>query len=62
MSSGYTGIFGLIVFALDIWAIISVVGSSADTLKKILWIVAIVVLPLLGFIAWFFAGPRAGRA
>lgn len=54
-----TGLGGLIVLALNIWAIISIVGSGTSTGRKVLWILAVIILPILGFIAWFFAGPRA---
>lgn len=56
------GILGLIILALDIWAIISVIGSNDKTLNKVLWVLGILVLPVVGFIAWFFLGPRASRA
>jgi hypothetical protein len=56
-----TGIGGLILLALDIWAIISVVGSRAGTGTKVIWVLVILFLPLLGFIAWLFFGPRASR-
>jgi hypothetical protein len=52
-------IFGLIVLALDIWAIINIVGSNASTGAKVLWALLIIILPILGFIIWFFAGPRS---
>ena len=52
-------IFGLIVLALDIWAIVNIVGSSASTGAKILWTLLILILPIVGFIIWFFAGPRS---
>jgi hypothetical protein len=52
-------IFGLIVLALDIWAIVNIVGSSASTGAKILWTLLILFLPVVGFIIWFFAGPRS---
>ena len=55
-------IFGIIVLVLDIWAIINIVGSSASTGAKILWSLLIIFLPILGFIIWFFAGPRSARA
>ncbi len=61
MHANFTGIGGLILLALDIWAIISVIGSNAPTLNKVLWTLAILLLPLLGFIVWLFAGPRASR-
>ena len=52
-------IFGLIVLALDIWAIVNIVGSAASTGAKILWSLLILILPIVGFIIWFFAGPRS---
>jgi Phospholipase_D-nuclease N-terminal len=52
-------IFGLIVLGLDIWAIVNVIGSAASTLAKILWALLIIILPVLGFIIWFFVGPRS---
>jgi hypothetical protein len=54
-----TGIGGFILLALDIWAIVSVVGSQATTGKKVIWVLVILFLPLLGFVAWLFLGPRA---
>ena len=56
-----TGIGGVILLILDIWAIISVVGSGATTGKKVLWVVLVLLLPLLGFILWLLFGPRSGR-
>ena len=49
---------GLIVLVLDIWALVSIFGSRASTGTKVLWILLVLVLPVLGFIIWFFAGPR----
>ncbi len=59
--SGYTGIGGFIILALDIWAIISVIGSNAGNGTKVIWVLVILFLPLLGFILWLFFGPRAAR-
>lgn len=61
MGMGY-GLVGLAVLALDIWAIINVVGSRATTGVKLLWVLLIVILPIIGLIAWFVAGPRSVRA
>ena len=61
MIGNYGGFFGLVLLVLDVWAIISVIQSSSDTPKKVGWIVLILVLPLLGFIIWAFAGPRAKK-
>ena len=59
--SNYGGFFGLVLLVLDVWAIVSVIQSGSDTPKKVGWIVLILVLPLLGFIIWAFAGPRGKR-
>ena len=58
----YGGIIGLLVLIADIWAIVNIMGSGASTVSKVLWTVLILVLPVLGLIIWFFAGPRSGRA
>lgn len=55
------GLWGLIVLVADVWAIINIVQSSATTGKKVLWTVLVIVLPVLGFILWYFAGPKSGK-
>ena len=52
------GLFGLIVLIADLYAIYQVLTSGASTLPKVLWTLAILILPVLGFIAWLIAGPR----
>jgi hypothetical protein len=54
------GVGGFILLALDIWALIATIGSNETTGKKVIWVLVILFLPFLGFIAWFFLGPRAG--
>ncbi len=54
-----SGFGGLLILALDLWAIISVFGSSASTGKKVLWTLLIIFLPILGFLLWLVFGPRA---
>jgi hypothetical protein len=56
------GILGLLVLVADVWALINIFQCSADTGKKVLWVVIILVLPVLGFILWYFLGPKTGRA
>ena len=53
-----TGLFGILILAADIWAILNIIQSSASTGSKALWILLVLVLPLLGVIIWYFAGPR----
>ncbi|EPX81718.1 PLD nuclease N-terminal domain-containing protein [Litoreibacter arenae] len=54
------GVIGLIILALDIYAIVKILDSGASGLAKILWILLVALLPVLGLIIWFFAGPRGG--
>ena len=56
------GLFGLIILALDIWAILKIVESAAGNGTKVLWILAILLLPVLGLIIWWLFGPRGGRS
>jgi hypothetical protein len=58
MSMEVGGFFGLILLGLNIWAVVSIVGSSISAGKKALWILLIVILPLVGFAIWLIAGPR----
>jgi Phospholipase_D-nuclease N-terminal len=52
------GIFGLLVLIADVWAIVNILQSNADTGAKVVWTVVVLVLPLLGFILWYFLGPK----
>jgi succinate dehydrogenase/fumarate reductase cytochrome b subunit len=59
---GYShSLLGVLILIADVWAIVSIVQSSADTGTKVLWTVLVVLLPLLGFILWYFLGPKTGR-
>ena len=53
-----SGILGLLILIADVWAILNIFQSSSSTGSKALWIVLVLVLPLLGVIVWYFAGPR----
>ena len=58
MGTTLSGLLSLAILALDIWAIINVIKSGAETGIKILWALLIVFLPLLALIIWALAGPR----
>jgi succinate dehydrogenase/fumarate reductase cytochrome b subunit len=58
---GYNGLLGLLILVGDIWAIINIFQSSVSNEKKLLWIVAVLLLPVLGLILWFFLGPRGSK-
>jgi succinate dehydrogenase/fumarate reductase cytochrome b subunit len=62
MSFGYNGLLGLLVLVGDIWAIINIFQSSVSNEKKLIWIIAVILLPLLGLILWYFLGPRDIKA
>ncbi len=53
-----SGILGLILLVIDVWVIVRIVQSNAGTAKKVIWIVAILLLPVIGVVAWFFLGPK----
>lgn len=58
----FGGILGLIILIADVWAIVNIFGSSATTGSKVIWILAILLLPVLGLILWLIFGPRSGAA
>lgn len=58
---GY-GIVGLIILALDIWALLGVWGSGASLGTKVIWSAIIIILPVIGLLLWFFVGPKGSVA
>lgn len=54
-----TGIGGLVLLALDLWALVSIFGSSRSTGSKVLWSLLVILLPLVGFLIWLITGPRS---
>ena len=46
----------LAILVIDVIVIIDIIKSSKDTEKKILWIIAVVFLPVLGPILWYVIG------
>ncbi len=57
-----SGFLGLLALIIDIWAIINILQSSVTMLKKLIWVLVVLLLPVLGVIIWFFAGPRGRSA
>lgn len=55
-------ILGLIVFVLDIIAIVKVLGGSGSTERKLLWTIIILLLPFIGMILYFLIGQSAADA
>ncbi|MPY75687.1 MAG: hypothetical protein GEU87_15660 [Alphaproteobacteria bacterium] len=54
------GLLGLIILIADVYAIVKTVQSGASTGAKVVWIVLILLLPVVGLIIWFVAGPKGG--
>lgn len=53
-----SGLLGLIILILDVYAIVKTVQSNAGTGTKVAWIVVILLLPVLGLLLWLFLGPK----
>ena len=52
-----TGIVSVIILIADIYAIVMILQSSAKSVEKLIWALVVFVLPLIGFIIWYLAGP-----
>lgn len=52
-------ILGIVIFALDVWAIASIINTNVATSTKIIWILLVAILPVVGLIIWWVAGPKA---
>ncbi len=60
MSFEVTGLLGLIILVLDIWAIVKTLDSGNTTGAKVFWIILILILPVLGFILWLIFSDKTG--
>lgn len=58
----FDGLFGLLILVADIYAIYNILTSRAETGPKVLWTALVVLLPLIGVIIWYFAGPKSASA
>jgi hypothetical protein len=52
------GIVGLIILALDIWAIVTIIQGGGPTDRKVLWIILILILPVVGLVLWLLLARR----
>lgn len=53
----FPGILGFLYLIVVIYAVLRIVQSSADNGKKALWIAIVLVIPVIGPIAWYLLGP-----
>ena len=51
------GFWGIIHLVLVVYAAVRILDSSADTLRKVIWIAVVAAFPLVGLIIWFLIGP-----
>ncbi len=52
-----SGIGALLIVIADIYAIVMIVQSAARDIEKLLWVLVVLILPLIGVILWYLAGP-----
>lgn len=48
----------LIIFVIDVVVILDIIRSNKDTEKKILWVIAVILLPVLGPILYYVLGKK----
>ncbi len=51
-------LFALLILIIDVIVIIDILKSNKDNEKKMLWIIAVVFLPILGPILYYFIGRK----
>jgi hypothetical protein len=51
------GILGVLILIADVYAILRIAQSSESNGKKVIWIVLVLLLPVVGVIIWYLAGP-----
>ncbi len=51
-------LIGLIIFVIDVVVVIDILKSNKDMEKKVLWIIAVIFLPLLGPILYYIIGKK----
>ncbi len=53
-----TRLIGLLILIIDVVVVIDILKGNKDNEKKILWIIAVVFLPVLGPILYYFIGRK----
>ncbi len=51
------GFWPLIHLMLLVYAALKIFDSSAETVRKIIWVAIVALFPLVGLIVWFLIGP-----
>ena len=51
-------IIWLLVVVIDVLVIVDILKGNKDMEKKILWVIAVIFLPLLGPVLYYFIGKK----
>ena len=54
-------ILSAILLIVNIWAILSVFRSNAETIPKVIWSILILTLPIYGLLIWYLLGPKGPK-
>lgn len=52
------GLGSLIWLIILVWAIVKTAQARVGAFVRFMWILVLILLPVLGFIAWIFFGPK----
>lgn len=55
----FSGLVGIIIFALDVWAIAQIINSGSEKMHKVIWVIVVAFLPVVGLVIWYIAGPKS---
>jgi hypothetical protein len=55
-------VIAIVILILDIWAIMGVLSSAIDPIKKVFWCLLIIILPIVGPLLWIFLGSTSSRS
>ena len=55
------GILSLVILLLDVFAILKIAHSNVSTAKRVLWALLVLILPVVGLVIWYVAGPGDKR-
>jgi len=58
LSAMWSTLITLLILLADVFAIVQIAQTNESAGSKALWIVLILILPILGVIIWWFAGPK----
>lgn len=56
------GLIGTVIFILDVFAIGSVLLGHSEPMRKLIWIMLILVLPIVGMLLYFLIGRTSADA